>query len=306
MNIVGKFLAWFVSGFGWFLAIVPHRVFLLFVKGLGLLMYILDNKRRYNDALVNLNFIYGDSLSQEKKRGIIKRCYQNFAFVILQSIRVVKIPYYIHQQSFEVIDEHYLLDCLTKDGSAVLISGHFGYWEAMATFLPPRYRQCQMASLGRLTGIQSIDALIVSRREFQGVKFINKSGAFKHLLRLYSQKNALAGILVDQNIAGNEGVEIEFLGKKASHTSIASVLSRRFKVGIVPVFIDCNQDYSKFIVRFYPPIFTKQTQDSLQDIKESTQAQADIESFVITQNTSSWFWFHKRWKEYYKNLYAKK
>ena len=136
MNIVGVLLGAFVSVLGSILAIVPHRVFLLCVKSLGFLMCLLDNKRRYNDALTNLDFIYEDSLTLAQKRAIIKRCYQNFAFVILESIRIPKIPYHIHKQRFDIIDEHYILDSLRKDGSAVLVSGHFGYWGGIGVFLP--------------------------------------------------------------------------------------------------------------------------------------------------------------------------
>lgn len=306
MNIVGVLLGAFVSVLGSILAIVPHRVFLLCVKSLGFLMCLLDNKRRYNDALTNLDFIYGDSLTLAQKRAIIKRCYQNFAFVILESIRIPKIPYHIHKQRFDTIDEHYILDSLRKDGSAVLVSGHFGYWEALATFLPPRLEPSKMASLGRLTGIDSIDKLIISRRELQGVRFIDKAGAFRNLLRFYTQGNAVAGILVDQSISSNEGVCVEFLGKKASHTPIASVLSRRFNIAIVPVFIDMNKDYSRFVMRFFPPIYAPHTQDPTSDLAQATQAQADITSKVVRSNPASWFWFHRRFKDYYPNLYAKK
>lgn len=306
MNIVGKLLGWFVSGFGAFLAAIPHAWFLLFVRSLGWLMCVLDNKRRYNDALDNLHFIYEDSLTLAQKKSIIKRCYQNFAFVILESIRIPKIPYYIHQQRFDIIDEHYILESLERHGSAVLVSGHFGYWEALATFLPPRLEPKKMASLGRLTGIPSIDELIISRRELQGVKFIDKSGAFRNLLKFYAQGDAVAGILVDQSISSNEGVCVEFLGKKATHTPIASVLSRRFKIPIVPVFIDMNKDYSRFVMRFFPPIWAPCTQDLASDLQTATQEQADITSKVVRSNPSSWFWFHRRFKDYYPNLYAKK
>ncbi|WP_233712906.1 MULTISPECIES: lipid A biosynthesis lauroyl acyltransferase [unclassified Helicobacter] len=306
MNFIGKLLGAFISALGAFLAAIPHGAFLFCVKTLGFLMCLLDNKRRYNDAMSNLNFIYKDRLTPKQKKAIIKRCYKNFAFVILESIRIPKIPYYIHKQRFEVIDEHYLLDSLKKDSGAIIISGHFGYWEAMATFLPPRLRPYHMASLGRLTGIDSIDKLIISRRELQGVKFINKSGAFRELLRFYAGKNALAGILVDQSISSNEGVQVEFMGKKATYTPIASILSRRFNVAIVPTFIDFNKDYSKFSVRFYPPIYTPHTDDTAADIALATQAQADIQTLVINENPSSWFWFHRRWKDFYGEIYAAK
>lgn len=298
-----KILEWIVNFLGFCLAKMPHRVFLWHVKGLGWLMQKLDN-RRWKDAQTNLDFIYGDTMSQAEKQAIIKRCYCNFAFVLLESVRVSYIPFDVLNARFDFIDEHFILDALQKDGSAVLVSAHYGYWEAMATVLPPRYHWCNMASLGRLTPFDSINKMIISRRELQNVKFIDKKGAFKHLLKLYANKNALVGILVDQNISENEGVWVEFFGKKATHTTIASVISRRFEVGIVPVLIGMNDDYTHFEVRFYPPIYCQKGQDSHQDILEATQAQARVIEEAIRENPKHWFWFHKRWKSAYNSLYS--
>lgn len=306
MNILGKCLVFIVELFGWFLAVLPDSIFLVIVKLFGWFMFAFDNTHRYQDAKRNLDFIYGDKLSNAQKKKIIKRCYRNFAFVILQSARVSKIPYYKHAKDFVIENEHYFTKCLEEQGSAVLISGHFGYWEAIATFLPPRYSGIQMASLGRLTGIESIDSLIISRRELQGVKFVNKNGALRHLLKLYQNNKAVAGILVDQNMGldkPNDSVVVKFMGKKATHTIVASMLSRKFGIGIVPVFIDFNEDYSKFIVRFYEPIFCEKTQDAKQDILKATQETANVTQKAIESNISSWFWFHRRWKEFYRDLY---
>lgn len=289
---------------GFYLAKIPHRIFVWHIKALSFVFYKLD-KRRYHDALSNLNFVYGDSLTPEDKQRIIRRCYDNFAFVLLESIRVVYLNPSKYAARFSFTNEHFITESIARDGSAVLISAHFGYWEAMATILPPRYRMCQMASLGRLTQFESINHMIIKRRESNGVRMIDKKGAFKHLLKMYAQKNALVGILIDQNIGLNEGVEVEFFGKRATHTTIASVLSRRFGVAIVPVFIDFNEDYSRYEVRFYAPIRANSTDNMQRDILQATQAQAFITQKVIQSHPSSWFWFHKRFKVFYPQIYQK-
>ncbi|MGI0407012.1 lipid A biosynthesis lauroyl acyltransferase [Helicobacter himalayensis] len=290
---------------GFFLAKIPHSFFLLHVRALGALFCFLD-KRRFNDALANLNFVYEDSLSPAQKEAIIKRAYKNFAFVLLESVRVVFLNKKKYAARFSFENEHFITDSIAKDGSAVLISAHYGYWEAMASILPPHYRMCQMASLGRLTEYPSINHMIIKRREAQGVKMIDKKGAFKHLLKMYNEKNALVGILVDQNIGLNEGVEVRFFGKKATHTTIASILSRRFNIAIVPVFIDFNEDYSRFVVRFFEPIRAQNSNDSNADILHATQMQANITEEVIRAHPSSWFWFHKRFKIFYPQIYMQK
>lgn len=82
------------------------------------------------------------------------------------------------------------------------------------------------------------------------------------------------------------------------------MISRRFEVGIVPVLIGMNDDYTHFEVRFYPPIYSQKGQDSHQDILEATQAQARVIEEAIRENPKHWFWFHKRWKSAYNSLYS--
>lgn len=295
MIVLAKLLEWVVNFFGFILAKMPHRCFLGVVDFFAFLMRSLDN-RRFKDAMTNLDIAYGEALNSEQKNAIIKRCYRNFSFILLEGIRVVYLNRDKYKKRFEIIDEHYILQALKKDKSAIFMGGHFGYWEAMATILPERYTQCNLASLGRLTDYDAINKLIINRREYWGVRLIDKKGAFKHLLKMYAKGNALAGILVDHHMAANEGIEVNFFGKKVTHTTIASILSRRFDVSIVPVFIDFNEDYSKYQIRFYPPITSENTEDYESDILKATQSQADLMEKVIRTNPSSWFWFHKRWK----------
>ncbi|PAF50520.1 lipid A biosynthesis lauroyl acyltransferase [Helicobacter sp. 13S00477-4] len=261
------------------------------------------DKRRFKDAKANLDFVYGQSLNEIEKENLIHRCYRNFAFILLESIRVVYIPKSKYKSRFQIINKHYLTDSLKGDKSIVLMSGHYGYWEAMATILPQEFQGYDLASLGRLTDYKAINDLIISRREACGVRLIDKKGAFKHLLKMYSNSKAVVGILLDQNISIDEGIWVDFFGKETTHSTIASILSRRFEVDIVPVFIDFNQDYSKFEIRFYPPIRTQITENATNDIYESTQKQAKLTEEIIRQNPSAWFWFHKRWKSKYGEIY---
>lgn len=297
-----KFFKCFVDILGFCLAKMPHWLFMCCVSMLAWIMSKID-RRRHRDARANLDLVYGEDMDNAQKEAIIKRCYKNFAFVLLESIRVPFIPMEEHSARFDFVDEKYILESLARDGSAVLVSAHFGYWEAMASVLPPRYHWCNMASLGRLTAFKAINEMIIARRELQHVKFIDKKGAFKHLLKLYSGKNALAGILIDQNMSESEGIWVEFFGKKVTHTTIASVLSRRFGVGVVVVMIGISEDYRRFEVRFYEPIYCEKSEDSVDDIFRATQAQARTIETAIAHKPQDWFWFHRRFKSAYGEIY---
>lgn len=85
-----------------------------------------------------------------------------------------------------------------------------------------------------MTKFAPINHMIMSRREAFGVRFVNKVGAMKELIKMYNQGNGLVGILVDQNVAPKDGVVVKFFNKDATHTTIASILSRRYNIDIQP------------------------------------------------------------------------
>lgn len=243
---------WSVNLVGFLLARMPHKCFVGCVEFLGFVMRKLD-RRRYFDAKANLDFAFGTSKSAEQKQAIIRRAYSNFAFILLESVRVIFLPKDQYDARFTLVDQKNVLDSLDQNGQVVVMGMHFGYWEAVGTSLAQYYSHYDRGCLGRLTKFAPINHMIVKRRQAFGVKFINKMGAFKELLKVYNQGKGLVGILVDQNISPKEGVVIKFFGQDATHTTIASILSRRYDIDIIAVIIDFNEDYSHYTVRYYPP-----------------------------------------------------
>ncbi|WP_104689444.1 lipid A biosynthesis lauroyl acyltransferase [Helicobacter felis] len=296
-------LKWGANALGWILAKLPHRAFVCCVRGLGFVMAKLD-RRRYWDARANLDFVFPE-MGRAQKEAIIRRGYDNLAFIVLESVRVVFLPQEIYQARFSRINQHHIFDALQEDGQAVMMGLHFGYWEAMGTYLAQFYPTQEKGSLGKLTKLTPLNTMLIQRREAFGVRFINKIGAFKELLKIYNRGKGLVGILVDQNISPKEGVEVEFFGHKATHTTIASILSRRYNISIVAIAVDFNEDYSHYTATYYPPIRAKNTSNAQADILEATQAQATLSEQIIREHPESWFWFHRRFKSTHPEIYQR-
>lgn len=303
---------WFFRGFifllGFYLASIPHRVFYWHIRFFGAFFRYVD-RRRFANAMENLDFIFKDSMDISKKKEIIKRGYCNFAFLILESIRLPFLDKEKYLSRFSFIGEENLFSLLREGRNVVLVSAHFGYWEALGTAIPLRLKKeglfYKMYSLGRLTGIEMIDSILRNRREIFNVTLIDKKGAFKKLLRIYTQSKVGTGILIDQNVDPNEGIEMDFLGKRATQTSITSIISRRFQCALIPVLIDFNEEYSRFILHIHDGIYCDKSEDLHEDIRRCTQKQIEIIERHIRSNPSSWLWFHKRWKSFFPNLYSR-
>lgn len=309
MKILYVLLNGFAMCFGFILAKVPHKLFYYSICGIAFLASVID-KRRFNDAMANLDFVFGETYSKEQKIAIVKQCYKNFVFVLLESMRLPYIDREVYLKRFEFKGKENLFDLLRQNRSVVLVSAHYGYWESLGSAIPlqiqkelENHKNYEYFSLGRLTDFEIINKMIIHRREIFGVKLIDKKGAFKQLIKIYSSKVAGTGILVDQNISKTEGIEVDFFGKRATHTTIASILSRRFDADLVPILIDFNEDYSRFTINILDSFKTPHTSDMQADILACTQKQADIIETMIRKKPSSWFWFHKRWKSFYPEIY---
>lgn len=299
---LGRWVVFGICGVARFLAILPHRIFLVVVDCMAWLFRLVDS-RRYKDAMSNLNLVYGEQKTLKEKQKIINRAYRNFAFILLQALRSIYLCKKKHSQSLDYENLHYFTDCIQSGRNFVIVSAHFGYWEGIGSALPAFAKDYCLYSLGRLTDFDFINALIIRSREAYGVKILNKKGALKHLLKIYTKPKQAAGIIIDQNMAQGEGIWVRFFDKEVTHTPIASILSRRFNVPIVPVFVDFNEDYSRFKVKFYEPFLCANTSDMQSDILEATQRQARLTESVIRENPSSYFWFHKRFKSKYPEIY---
>ena len=65
MNVLAKILRYVADGLGFFLAHIPHRLFVWHIKSLAFMMRIFD-RRRFKDAKANLDFVYGEEMSEEQ------------------------------------------------------------------------------------------------------------------------------------------------------------------------------------------------------------------------------------------------
>lgn len=303
-NLFGHFVVFFIRLIAKFLAHLPHKVFLCCVDFLTFIFRTLDH-RRHKDAMSNLNFVFQDQKTPEEKQKIIHRSYRNFAFVLLQALRAIYLKKEEHFKEFDFENLHYLTDRVAQGKSVVMISAHFGYWEAIGSALPRFAEGYGRYSLGRLTQFDAINELIIQSRQAYGVQLINKQGALKHLLKFYAKPKQIAGIIIDQNVTESEGVWVKFFDKDVTHTPVASILSRRFGIEILPVFIDFNEDYTRFKVSFYQPFLCPNTEDMQNDILQATQQQANLTQSIIENHPSSYFWFHKRFKSKYPQIYQK-
>ncbi len=138
--------------------------------------------------------------------------------------------------------------------------------------------------------------VLKKNREQFNVEMVNKKGAMKGCIKAINQSKVV-GILTDQAIKNSQSEEVRFFDTKATHTPLASILSRKFNLDMIPAYIS-TEDFINYKVKIYKPIASLKSENQTKDIELLTQAQTDIMEDVIRSNPKQWFWVHKRWKGY--------
>jgi KDO2-lipid IV(A) lauroyltransferase len=134
-----------------------------------------------------------------------------------------------------------------------------------------------------------VDVLVERYRALSGNHIIQKKDAARGILRALKAGEAV-GILIDQNSTLDQGVFVDFFGKKACAGSAFVKLAHHSGAAVVPGFALWSKEEQRYILRFYPEI------PMSGDVQEDTQrVHAQLES-VIRAYPDQWLWIHRRWK----------
>ena len=127
---------------------------------------------------------------------------------------------------------------------------------------------------------------------------LTKRDASRGLVKALKQ-NRILGLVVDQH--NGSGIDVELFGHKVKQADSVARLALKFDAIIIPLFFTMDS-FGKYTAKFYEPIEPKDF-TSEDNIKKLTQEQANIMEKHILSKPDQWFWQHKRFKEYNKDIY---
>ena len=113
-------------------------------------------------------------------------------------------------------------------------------------------------------------------------------GGMKKLIKL-KKLNYSTALMIDQRVS--QGIKSDFFNHKALTTTVPAQLVKKFRIPIVPIFIERINNINFKIVVKNPIIFDKE---------ETTKSITDklnlvLEKMIINK-PELWIWSHNRWK----------
>ena len=184
--------------------------------------------------------------------------------------------------------EEVLQDIKINKKRVVFISGHFSNFELMAMQIEKI--GIKIAAIYRPLNNIFLNRIMEKIRKNYICKYQIKKGigGIKELVKLNNDGFSTA-LMIDQRVS--EGVKSNFFNEKAFTTTIPAQLVKKYKIPVVPIFIE-RFDNVKFKITVVKPI----NFDENKSVEDITDYLNKILENFIKDKPNYWIWSHNRWK----------
>ena len=187
------------------------------------------------------------------------------------------------------IEGQEILDKIKREGKPVVfISGHFSNFELMAMHIEKS--GIKLSAIYRpLNNIFLNKIMERIRKKYICKNQIKKGiGGMKKLINL-KKENYSTALMIDQRVS--QGIVSNFFNHKALTTTVPAQLVKKYRIPVVPIFIERINDINFKIVIKNPVNFNNDL-----SIKDITERLNRILEQIILFKPEEWIWSHNRWK----------
>ncbi len=265
---------------------------------IGWLAYHLDIRHR-RIIRRNLAFVF-PARSRHAIDRLALRVFQHFGTVVLESAQALVLPRRQFVRRIRIKGQDTLMSVLDQPRGCILFSGHLGNWELGLLAGAAHFNRTAL-TVAKPVKFELVHRLLTALRSRFGNRVVFKKGALRLMTRALREGQTLI-MLIDQGVRRPESVEIRFMGKRTLASPAAAYLAFRCRVPVVPIFCLRALD-GTYRLRILPPVAPRRTGALRTDIQAFTQDLMATVETAVREHPEQWFWFHKRWKRTYPELY---
>jgi KDO2-lipid IV(A) lauroyltransferase len=235
----------------------------------------------------NLKKAFPD-ISLDHLNRITKMMWNNYGRVFAEYMFIKKFREDRSNKNIIIEGQEILEDIKKKNKSVVFISGHLSNFELMAMHIEKS--GIKLSTIYRPLNNIFLNKIMERIRKKYICKYQIKKGigGMKKLIHL-KKLNYSTALMIDQRVS--QGIRSDFFNQKALTTTIPAQLVKKFKIPIVPIFIERINNINFKIVVKNPITF---------DNEETTKTITDKLNLVLEKmilyKPELWIWSHDRWK----------
>lgn len=178
-----------------------------------------------------------------------------------------------------------LHDAKANGTGAIIISGHFGQWEAIRHFL--KSNDLETGAVYRPNSNPYYEPHFLAGIREGGAPIVPKGNAGTMQMVRHIRKGGFFAILADQYVQMSE--QIPFLGHDTQTTTSPAELALKYGIPLVPAFGLRSTDNKNIQITFEEPIPHSDPKSMMLEFNNRIAAQ-------IHAHPGQWYWLHRRWK----------
>lgn len=252
--------------------------------------YSVYRKGRKNVAQ-NLACVFGNELEVWRKEKIIRETFINFGlqmyeFLIMRKMNRGDFKAYANPVGFEKVQ-----NALKRGKGVIILTGHIGNYE---------WGAAMVAHLGYEPSVvvarfknEYVTRYYYNRRVQQGLEVIYLEDAVRKTLRKM-KKNGIVCIVGDRDYT-NDGVEVEFFGKKTKFPAGAILMGLRTGAAVIPAFA-VRVGICKYDVIFEDPLELKSKGYKQDEMKEDLMKWVKVMEKYVRTYPTQWYRFKPFWE----------
>lgn len=228
-------------------------------------------------------------------KQIIKIAFESYRSFAITLIEILYIPYMTADQVEKLIlsgNNDFIIEKYRENRGVILLSAHFGNWEAMAVSLSLQLKISFSAVIKAQRNILVSDWLNKMRSKW-GNKIVPIGISVRDVYRALKDKNIVA-MVADQR-GPQEGIRVNLFGRKAAIYAGPAALALRTKSPLLFAVAVRQPDYT-YTTNFEEVNMENLPDDEEEKIVEISQRHTSLLEQAIRRNPEQWLWMHKRWK----------
>ena len=165
--------------FQFFTKITPKFISKLFLDTLVKVLLLIDKKHK-KICQINLDFVYGNTITQSQKNEIINEAYQNLGYNLFEFVENQYLSYDELKSKIELENEHIIQDEINAGKKIILITAHYGNWELFNSFFSMHFKP--MTVVGRPLKNKYLNDDLRRIRNANGSEMVDKNDVVNHAI----------------------------------------------------------------------------------------------------------------------------
>jgi len=260
--------------------------------GIGDVYSMLGGRRR-EIIDFNLRLAYPEK-SEEKRRQLARAVTRHFGRSGLDAIRIQRLRPEELLAAVEIEGWQHVERALSYGRGVFFLTAHIGSWE-VAALVTGLKLEAGLSVVNRPLDNPYLELELDRLRKLYGNDVFGKRNIAREMLRQLKSGGGV-GILIDQRVREDQGVEVPFFGHSAWTHPILARMARKTGAPVVPIFA-LRKAPGRYSLHYEEPLLVEDlTEAEREDVPLTARYMAVLEA-AIRENPDQWLWYHDRWKQ---------